>query len=94
MKTMRGGGPENGRKSGANGELGAVFQGEAGDLVYGLLEVDVLDDWMVVASGHGKELVLEDFESIKIPLGEVPILVVGAEGAGFEFVAVWYVEDA
>ena len=71
-----------------------VVEGEVGDFLDGVGEVYVGDDGVVVAAGHAEELVLEDDEAFEVPVGEMAVLVVGAEGAGFEFVAVGDVEDA
>ena len=74
--------------------LGGVVEGQIRHFLDGVVEVDVGDDWVVVSAGHGKELVLQDYQAIEVPGGEVSVLVVGAEGAGFEFVSIGYVEDA
>ena len=65
-----------------------------GDFLDGVGEVYVGDDGVVVAAGHAEELVLEDDEALQVPVGEVAVLVVRAEGAGFEFFPVRNVEDA
>ena len=59
-----------------------------------VVKIDVLDDGVIVSAGHGEQLILPDFEAFQIPLREVAILVIGAESAGFELVAVWDIEDA
>ena len=71
-----------------------VVQSQIRHFLDGVVKVDVGDDWVVVAVGHSKELVLQDYQAIEVPSGEVAVLVVGTEGAGFEFVSVWYVKDA
>ena len=74
--------------------MGGVVQGQIRYFFDGAVQVDVGDDRVLVAVGHGKELVLQDYQAIEVPRGEVTVLVVRAQGAGFKFVSVGYVENA
>ena len=74
--------------------MGVVVEGKGRYFLNGTFEVDVKHDGVVVATGHGQKLVLEDNQTLQVPRRESAVLVVGAEGAGLKFVPVWDVQDA